>query len=102
MIAVIQSGSKQYLVEPGQRIEVELLTAKDTVEFKPLLIIDGDDTSIGKPMLENATVTAKVVAAEHKAEKVTVLKYKAKKRVHKISGHRQRHTVLEVTKITAS
>lgn len=100
MLAVIQTGAKQYLVSPGQTIEVELLNSPDKVEFKPLLVIDGDTTHVGRPTLDNATVNAKVVDASKKADKVTVLKYKPKKRIHTTSGHRQRHSVLEITGIT--
>ena len=100
MIAVIESGSKQYLVEKGHKIEAELLHPnKDTVEFQPLLVIDGDNIKVGKPTVENAIVKAKVVEADVKSDKVKILKYKAKKRQKTLTGHRQRHTVLEITEI---
>lgn len=100
MIAVIESGSKQYLVEKGHKIEAELLhPKKDTVEFQPLLVIDGDNIKVGKPTVENAIVKAKVVEADVKSDKVKILKYKAKKRQKTLTGHRQRHTVLEITEI---
>ncbi len=100
MIAVIESGSKQFMVEKGQKIETELLHAeKDAVEFQPLLVIDGDTIHVGKPMVENAVVKAKIAEADAKADKVKVLKYKAKKRQSTLTGHRQRHTVLEITDI---
>lgn len=102
MIAVIESGSKQYLVEKGHKIEAELLHSdKDTVEFQPLLVIDGDSIKVGKPTVENAVVKAKIVEADVKADKVKILKYKAKKRQKTLTGHRQRHTVLEITEINA-
>lgn len=100
MIAVIESGSKQYMVEKGHKIETELLKSeKDTIEFKPLLVIDGDNVVVGKPLVENASVKAKIVEADVKADKVKVLKYKPKKRQKTLTGHRQRHTVLEITEI---
>lgn len=102
MIAVIESGSKQYLVEKGHKIEAELLHSdKDTVEFQPLLVIDGDSIKVGKPTVENAVVKAKIVEADVKADKVKILKYKAKKRQKTLTGHRQRHTLLEITEINA-
>ena len=102
MIAVIESGSKQYLVEKGHKIEAELLhSEKDTVEFQPLLVIDGDSIKVGKPTVENAVVKAKIVEADVKSDKVKILKYKAKKRQKTLTGHRQRHTVLEITEINA-
>lgn len=100
MIAVIESGSKQYMVEKGHKIEADLLHSdKDIVEFQPLLIIDGDNIHVGKPKLENAIVKAKIADADVKGDKIQVQKYKAKKRQRTITGHRQRHTVLEITEI---
>jgi large subunit ribosomal protein L21 len=98
--AVIATGGKQYLVTEGETLEVELLHADGkSVSFEPLLIIDGDTTTIGAPVVDKATVTAEVVEAEVKADKVTAIRYKAKKRVHKVHGHRQRHTVIKISKI---
>lgn len=100
MIAVIETGSKQYMVEKGHKIEAELLHSdKDIVEFKPLLVIDGDNIQIGKPNVENASVKAKVIEADVKTDKVKVLKYKAKKRQKTLTGHRQRKTIIEITEI---
>ena len=100
MIAVIESGSKQYMVEKGHKIETELLHSdKDVIEFKPLIVIDGDKIQIGKPKLEGAVVVAKIIEADVKADKVKVLKYKAKKRQKTLTGHRQRHAILEITEI---
>lgn len=100
MIAVIETGSKQYMVEKGHKIETELLHSdKDVVEFQPLLVIDGDNIQVGKPNVENATVKAKIVEADVKGDKVKILKYKAKKRQKTLTGHRQRKTVLEITEI---
>jgi large subunit ribosomal protein L21 len=98
--AVIQTGGKQYLVQEGETIRVELL--KDlgkTVDFDVLLSIDGDITVVGSPLVEKAKVTAEVVEADVQADKVTSIRYKAKKRVHKVRGHRQHQTVLKITKI---
>ncbi len=98
--AVIQTGGKQYLVREGETVEVELIKdAGKSVSFQPLLLVDGDKTEIGKPSLENNKVTAEVVEADVQAEKVTAIRYKAKKRVRKVRGHRQHHTILKVTKI---
>jgi large subunit ribosomal protein L21 len=64
------------------------------------LLIDGDKTQIGKPSLDKNTVMAEVVEADVQGDKVTSIRYKAKKRVRVIRGHRQHHTVLKITKIT--
>ena len=99
--AVIQTGGKQYLVSEGETITVELLNTKaKTADFDALLVIDGDTTVVGNPSVAKAKVSAEVVEAQVQAEKVTAIRYKAKKRVHKVRGHRQQQTVLKITKIT--
>lgn len=99
--AVIATGGKQYLVSEGETVEVELIkNLGKTVSFEPLLVIDGEKTSVGQPTVSGAKVTAEVVEADVKAEKVTAIRYKAKKRVHKVRGHRQHHTVLKISKIS--
>lgn len=98
--AVIATGGKQYLVSEGETVEVELLHSDDKkVTFEPLLVIDGDTVTVGAPNVDKIKVSAEVVADEVKADKVTAIRYKAKKRVHKVHGHRQRHTQLKITKI---
>lgn len=98
--AVIATGGKQYIVTEGETLEVELLHAdKKNVTFEPLLVIDGETTHVGTPTVEKATVTAEVIEDEAKADKVLAIRYKAKKRVHKVRGHRQRHTIIKVSKI---
>lgn len=98
--AVIATGGKQYLVTEGETIEVELLSSDDKkVAFDALLVIDGNNVSVGTPSVEKVKVSAEVVADDVMADKVTSIRYKAKKRVHKVRGHRQHHTVLKITKI---
>jgi large subunit ribosomal protein L21 len=98
--AVIATGGKQYLVSEGETIEVELLHATDkSVSFEPLLVIDGDEITVGTPIVAKAKVTAEIVAEDIKADKVTAIRYKAKKRVHKVHGHRQHHTAIKITSI---
>ena len=98
--AVIVAGGKQYVVSEGETVEVELIkNAGKSVNFEPLLVIDDDKVSVGQPKVGGAKVTAEVVDADMQADKVTAIRYKAKKRVHKVHGHRQHHTVLKITKI---
>ena len=98
--AVIATGGKQYLVTEGETLEVELLhTDSKSATFDPLLVIDGDNISVGTPVVEKAKVTAEIVEQDVQADKVTAIRYKAKKRVHKVRGHRQHHTVIKVAKI---
>ena len=98
--AIIATGGKQYVVSEGETVTVERLKDADkSVKFDALLVIDGDKTTIGTPLVSGVSVTASVVDNEAKAEKVTAIRYKAKKRVHKLHGHRQLQTVLKIEKI---
>jgi len=98
--AVITTGGKQYLVQEGDTLKVELLNSdKKTAEFEALLIIDGDKVTVGTPIVEKAKVTAEITQADVQADKVTSIRYKAKKRVRKVRGHRQHQTILKITKI---
>ncbi len=98
--AVISTGAKQYLVAEGDQIEVELLPdAKKTTTFSPLLVTDGSKTSVGTPEVKDNKVTADVLDADVQGDKVTSIRFKAKKRVNKKRGHRQRKTVLKIKKI---
>ena len=99
MQAVIRSGGKQYLVEKGQTLEVELLNgAKKTLELEALLVIDGDKVSVGKPVVKDIKVKAEVLG-ETKGDKLKVMKFKAKKRVKKTTGHRQHYSQIKITSI---
>lgn len=99
--AVIATGGKQYLVTEGETLEVELLDSdKKTASFAALLVIDGDKATVGTPEIPKITVSAEVVEADLKGNKVTSIRYKAKKRVHKVRGHRQRHAVIKIKSIT--
>ena len=98
--AVILTGSKQYLVTEGETLEVELLHAKaKTVAFDALLVIEDNKTTIGSPVVAGVKVNAEIVEENIKADKVTAIRYKAKKRVHKIHGHRQQHTIIKISTI---
>lgn len=98
--AVIATGGKQYLVSEGETLSVELLHSDaKTADFDALLVIDGDTTTVGTPTVAKAKVTAEIVEADVQADKVTAIRYKAKKRVHKVHGHRQHQTTIKITKI---
>jgi large subunit ribosomal protein L21 len=98
--AIISTGGKQYLVSEGETLDVELIkqTGKN-LDLETLLVIDDDKISIGKPILADIKVQAEIIESDVKAEKVTAIRYKAKKRVHKVHGHRQHHTILKIKKI---
>jgi large subunit ribosomal protein L21 len=96
--AVILTGGKQYLVSEGDEIDVELLKDSKTVDFEPLLVIDDTKIQIGTPTVKDAKVTVEV-KEQVKADKVIAIRYKAKKRVHKVKGHRQQLSRILVKKI---
>jgi large subunit ribosomal protein L21 len=98
--AVIATGGKQYMVGVGDTVKVELLkNPGKSVDFEALLVVDGENVQVGAPLVAKSKVTAEVVEADVQADKVTSIRYKAKKRVRKVRGHRQHQTVLKVTKI---
>jgi large subunit ribosomal protein L21 len=97
--AVIISGGHQYLVAEKEKLEVELVGDDKIIKFEPLMVIDGDNIQIGKPFISGISVEAKVLETGVKGDKVTAIRYKAKKRVNKTRGHRQQHTLIEITKI---
>jgi len=101
MLAVIETGSKQYLVEPGQTIRTELVDGDKEITFEALLVIDGDAVKIGTPIVAGAKVVATIEAADEKADKIHVLKFKPKKREKTLRGHRQHYTLLKIKTITA-
>ena len=98
--AVIATGGKQYLVYEGERLEVELLDpAQQNTAFEALLVIDGDTVSVGAPTVTGVKVSADIIEQSVKGEKVVAIRYKAKKRVRKVKGHRQQHAVIKITSI---
>lgn len=98
--AVIATGGKQYVVSEGETLAVETLKVDGTkVDFDALLVIDGDNVQVGAPLVKGAKVSAEIVDADARADKVTAIRYKAKKRVHKVHGHRQHQAQIKITKI---
>lgn len=101
--AVIQTGGKQYLVKEGEILKVELVKApKNTVDFEALLVIDGETVQVGAPLVDKVKVSAEILEADVQADKVTSIRYKAKKRVKTVRGHRQHQTILKITKISSA
>ena len=101
MQAIFVTGGKQYNVAEGDVIYVEKLDFEgDTVEFDNVLMtIDGDNVTIGTPVVENAKVTAKLIK-NGKSKKILVFKFKAKKNYRRRQGHRQPYTKLQIEKIS--
>jgi ribosomal protein L21 len=100
MKAVVKISGKQYVVGEKESLLVDLLPeGTKELTLDALLVIDGDKTKVGTPTVKGAVVKAKVVEAEVKGDKIRVIRYKSKKRVHKETGHRQKYTKIEITSI---
>ncbi|HSW42494.1 MAG TPA: 50S ribosomal protein L21 [Patescibacteria group bacterium] len=102
MYAVIETGGKQYRVEVGTELAVELLEVEAGQEImleRVLLVADGDEAAIGRPVVDGATVSATVLRND-RADKVISFKYKPKARRRVKKGHRQEQTVLRITDVT--
>lgn len=100
MYAIIVTGGKQYKVEVGSEIMVEKLDNEigENVNFDVLMMAEGENVQIGKPVLEG--VCAKAEVLEHgKGKKVIVFKYKPKKDYRKKQGHRQPYTKVRILSI---
>jgi len=102
MYAVIKTGGKQYKVAEGEFLKVEKLEGEigDSIEFAEVLMVGGENTKVGAPLVAGATVTAKI-AAQGKDKKILVFKSKRRKDSRKLRGHRQYKTVLKIEKISA-
>ena len=100
MKAVIKVGGKQFIVAEKETLLVDRLPdGTKELETDALLTIDGDKTEVGAPLVKGIKVKAKVVDEEVKGDKVRVIRYKAKKRVHTENGHRQQYSRIEITSI---
>ena len=98
--AVIKVGGKQFIVSEKETLLVDLLPqGTKELELDALMLIDGDKVEVGTPVVQGVKVSAKVVDELVKGEKIRVIRYKAKKRVHKENGHRQKYTKIEITSI---
>ena len=100
MYAIIETGSKQYRVLPGDVIYVEKLKVAegDTVSFDALMVAGDDGVKIGNPVVDGVKVEGKILG-HGKSAKVIVFKYKAKKNYRKKQGHRQPFTKVEIVSI---
>ncbi|MCI1856655.1 MAG: 50S ribosomal protein L21 [Sporolactobacillus sp.] len=100
MYAIIETGGKQLKVEEGKTIVVEKLAAEtgDTVTFDKVLFIGGEQSKVGTPTVEGATVTGKVTD-QGRAKKIIVFKFKKRKNYRRKQGHRQPFTKVVIEKI---
>ncbi|MDR2464772.1 MAG: 50S ribosomal protein L21 [Streptococcaceae bacterium] len=100
--AIIKTGGKQVKVEVGQEIYVEKLDAETgaTVTFDEVVLVGGEKTVVGTPVVQGATVVGKV-DKQGKQKKVVTFKYKPKKHSHRKQGHRQPYTKVIIEAINA-
>lgn len=102
MYAIIETGGKQYRVQEGDELDVELLHAEGEVKFdKVLLVHDGQSPKVGLPHLANCAVHATVLGLE-KGPKVIAFKYKKCKNYRRTVGHRQKYSRVKINKIVAA
>lgn len=100
MKAVVKISGKQYIVSEKESLLVDLLPeGTKELTLDALLVIDGDKTKVGTPTVKGAVVKARVAEAEVKGDKIRVIRYKSKKRVHKETGHRQKYTKIQISSI---
>jgi len=104
MFAVVEAGGRQYRVSPGEVVRMEKVKAEKggTVSFEKVTLLsdDGGSVKIGQPYVSGATVNGKVVA-QNRDRKVMVFRYKPKKRVRVLRGHRQPYSLIQIQDIKA-
>ncbi len=102
MQAVIRTGGKQYKVAEGDVLRVEKLAADEGKSIKisdVLMVIDGENVTVGKPLVKGATVKAKV-QSHGRGKKVNIIKFRRRKHHRKQMGHRQSYTELAIEGIS--
>src|SRR3978361_1476480 len=98
MYAVIKTGGKQYRVVAGEKLKVEKLEGEigsKVVIDQVLMLADGDNVTIGAPVIKGATVSATVIA-QGRTDKVMIFKMRRRKHYRKTQGHRQDYTEIEI------
>ena len=98
MYAVIKTGGKQYRVTPGEKLKVEKLLGEvgsDVTIDKVLMMVDGDNVTIGAPLIAGASVPATVIS-HGRGDKVMIFKFRRRKHYRKTQGHRQSYTEIQI------
>jgi len=100
MKAVVRVGGKQYVVAEKESLLVDRLPdGTKELTLEPLMVFDGKDVQIGAPAVAGMKIKATVTEPEVKGEKIRVIRFKSKKRVHKETGHRQKYSRITIGKI---
>jgi large subunit ribosomal protein L21 len=102
-IIIIKTGGKQYKIKEGDILKIEKIEGEigDKIEFNEILLISdekGEDVKIGQPYLEGKKIKAEILE-QGKGKKIVILKYKAKTRYRKKTGHRQLYTKVKIGEI---
>ena len=103
MYAVIKTGGKQYKVSAGEKLRIESVPADVGAEItldQVLLVADGDNVTMGTPLVAGAAVKAKVLS-HGRGEKIKIFKLRRRKHYRKTLGHRQNYTEIQISGITA-
>ncbi len=100
MKAVVKVGGKQYITAEKETLRVDLLPeGTKELTLDALMVIDGDKVTVGTPLVKGVKVTAKVVEEKIAGDKIRIIRYKSKKRVHTETGHRQKYSLINITSI---
>jgi large subunit ribosomal protein L21 len=101
--AIIRDRGMQYRVETGQVLDIALVEAEpgSELELSEVLLVGGEQTLVGAPLVDGAKVLAKVLG-EAKGDKIVVFKYKNKKRYRRRTGHRQQYTRISISEIISA
>lgn len=100
MKAVVKVGGKQYVVAEKETLLVDLLPeGTKELTLDAMMVVDGDKSTVGTPLVKGVAVKAKIVEEEVKGDKLRIIRYKAKKRVHKETGHRQKYSRIQIVSI---
>jgi len=103
MYAVIEDSGSQFKVAEGDIIRIDLRGGEETpesIEFDRVLLLSGEETTVGRPYVSGAKVSAEVLT-EVRGEKITVIKFKRRKNYRRKKGHRQRFLRVRITGITS-
>ena len=100
--AIVRVGGKQYIVAEKEVVQVDRLPdgTKELTLDALLTFGSKGDTKVGTPIVDGVKVKAKVTEPEVKGDKIRIIRYKSKKRVHKETGHRQKYSHIQITSIT--
>jgi large subunit ribosomal protein L21 len=96
--AIIVAGGVQHLVSEGDKVLINYLGDIKTIDFTPIMIVDGQNSIVDETKLKATKVSGKIIE-ELQGDKVVSLRYKAKKRVNTKRGHRQKFSHVEITSI---